>query len=72
MNNALSPLKTIRVYCLDCCNGSSSEVRKCPVTRCPLYLYRFGKSLNRKPRSEEEGKKYAERFRKKTAPAVRA
>lgn len=57
-----SPLKTIRAYCLDCCNGSSHEVKLCPVTRCLLYPYRFGKNPNRKPKTPEDVKKYAERF----------
>ena len=31
------PLKAIRLKCLDCSNGSSHEVRFCPVMSCPLY-----------------------------------
>jgi len=37
------PLKAIRLKCLDCSNGSSHEVRFCPVMSCPLYPYRYGK-----------------------------
>lgn len=44
-------LKTIREYCLSCCNGSSKEVDDCAVGnnrtstigRCQLYPYRLGK-----------------------------
>ena len=44
---APSPLKAIRKHCLDCCCDQSKEVRLCPCTDCPLYLYRFGKNPNR-------------------------
>lgn len=34
----------IRLKCLDCVGGNyPSEVRKCPVKDCPLWIYRFGK-----------------------------
>ncbi len=44
-------LKTIREYCLDCCNASAQEVEICKVGenktstigRCKLYPYRKGK-----------------------------
>lgn len=43
----ISPLKAIRLKCLDCCCGSSNEVKLCTVKHCPLYPYRFGKNPNR-------------------------
>lgn len=39
-----SAVKAIREKCLDCSEGNSNEVRWCPVTKCPLYPFRFGKS----------------------------
>jgi len=30
----------IRAYCTDCSCGSPSEVKQCPVTWCPLYIFR--------------------------------
>lgn len=39
----LTPTKAIRAKCLDCCCGSAKEVRLCPIKKCPLYPYRFGK-----------------------------
>jgi len=39
-----TPLKAIRLKCLDCSNNSPCEVRLCPIKNCPLYLYRFGKN----------------------------
>lgn len=43
----LSPLKCIRLKCLDC-SITSKEVRLCPVTDCSLYTYRFGHNPSRK------------------------
>lgn len=44
----ITPLKAIRVKCLDCCCGSSSEVKRCTVENCMLHPYRSGKNPNRK------------------------
>lgn len=49
-----SPLKAIREKCLDCSNGSYKEVELCPVTRCPIYTFRFGKNPNRKRELTED------------------
>ena len=46
--DSLTPLKAIRLKCLDCCLGSSHEVRLCPCKDCPHYPYRFG----RRPKGE--------------------
>ncbi len=56
--NPRSPLKAIRAKCLDCSCGSSNEVKFCPVTKCALYPFRFGKNPYRKHReyTEEERK----------------
>lgn len=40
--NIYRPLKAIRLNCLDCCCGSSNEVKLCPCEDCPLWPYRFG------------------------------
>lgn len=37
-----SPLELIRAKCLECCNGSVGEARKCTRTICPLWPVRFG------------------------------
>ncbi len=39
-----TPMKAIRLNCLDCCDGSSYEVEHCPATDCPLWTRRFGTS----------------------------
>jgi len=38
-----TPIKSIRKKCLECCCGSYKEVRSCPVIKCAIYPYRFGK-----------------------------
>lgn len=38
----ISPLKAIRLKCLDCCCGSSNEVKLCTVAGCALYPFREG------------------------------
>ena len=44
----LTPLKAIRLKCLDCSGGQPKEVRYCPAKECDLYPYRFGKNPKRK------------------------
>lgn len=69
MDDILSPLKSIRAFCLDCVGGSSNEVKLCPSKRCALYPYRFGKDIRRKnkertPAQIAASEKAAERLRK--------
>ena len=40
----LTPLRAIRLKCLDCCGESALEVKLCTVSRCALYPYRMGKN----------------------------
>ena len=37
--------KAIKAKCLDCCCGQYTEVKKCTVTTCPLWIYRLGKEV---------------------------
>ena len=46
-----TPMKAIRLKCLDCCVGSMNEVKLCSVSSCPLYAYRFG---HRPPKGIQE------------------
>lgn len=39
----LTPIKAIRVHCIECSGGQNKEVKECPITKCPLYPYRMGK-----------------------------
>lgn len=45
----LTPLRVIREKCLDCSGGQRGEVRRCPVTKCALWLFRFGHNPKPKP-----------------------
>ena len=45
-----TPIKAIRVKCLDCCAGQLAEVRKCTLKNCALYPYRMG----HRPKVEED------------------
>lgn len=64
----ISPMKAIRLKCLDCSCGSSNEVKLCPATGCPLYPFREGVNPNRKPKMYTEEQKAAliSRLRKNT------
>lgn len=43
----LTPVKAIRLKCIECAR-SKKNVRECPLTDCPLYIYRMGTNPNRK------------------------
>ena len=36
----LTPLRAVRLKCLDCCGDSSKEVGACSAATCPLWWYR--------------------------------
>ncbi len=42
----MTPLKSIRAKCLDCCCGNMAEVNRCPAENCALHPYRFGRNPN--------------------------
>ena len=64
----ISPLKAIRLKCLDCSGGSSNEVKLCPADKCPLHPFREGANPYRKPReyTEEQKAALSARLRKNT------
>ncbi len=39
----MTPMKSIRAKCLDCCCGQYKEVKECLITNCALWPYRLGK-----------------------------
>ena len=39
----LTPLKSIRAKCMECCCGQAKEVKLCNLSECPLFPYRMGK-----------------------------
>lgn len=36
-----TPLQSIRKYCLECMNGSATEVKLCPSEDCEFYKFRL-------------------------------
>lgn len=54
-----NPVKAIRAKCLECSNGSSNEVRLCPIEHCPLFPFRFGKNPYRAKRELTEEQREA-------------
>lgn len=51
----LTPVKAIRAYCLECCDGQWTEVKRCTKdgessALCPLYRYRLG----HRPKNEQK------------------
>ena len=48
-----TPLRSIRLKCLDCCCDSALEVRLCPCTDCALHVYRFGTNPHRSKKGIE-------------------
>ena len=60
-----NPVKAIRAFCMECSNGQTSEVKACPVYKCPLYPFRFGKNPYRQRRemTEEQKQVLADRLK---------
>jgi len=59
-----SPIRAVRLKCLDCTCNSPKEVEACPIKTCPLWAFRFGRNPYRKPVSEERRAAASERMRK--------
>lgn len=58
----VSPLRALRLKCLDCCNGSVREVRLCTAVDCPRWPFRMGKNPWRRPLTGEERAERQARF----------
>jgi hypothetical protein len=61
----MSPLKALRLHCVECCCGSTSEVRMCVSVRCPAWPFRMGTSPWRAERqiTDEQREELRERGR---------
>lgn len=44
----LTPVRAIRLKCLECGTWSAKEVRECRIDNCALFPFRFGKNPSRK------------------------
>ena len=58
----VSPLKALRLKCLDCCNGSAQEVRLCTAVDCPNWPFRMGKNPWASEARREIGRSAARRL----------
>ena len=61
-----SPLKAVRLKCLDCCCGSWKEVEDCACeTTCFLWPYRLGKNpYIKRTLTDEQKQKLTEQLQK--------
>jgi hypothetical protein len=60
----MSPLRALRLHCLDCCAGSAQEVAKCMALRCPSWPFRMGINPYRERPSDEQREAMRERGRR--------
>lgn len=47
----ITPLRAIKIYCIDCMGGNARYVKECTSRDCALYGFRQG----RKPKSVKKG-----------------
>lgn len=43
-----TPLRAIRLFCIDCQGGNRLAPSACPAKQCPLWLFRMGKRKAKK------------------------
>ena len=48
----MSPLRALRLRCIDCSGNSAPEVRLCTAVTCPAWPFRMGSNPWRAPASE--------------------
>ena len=53
-HSRISPLRALRLKCLDCCNESSQEVRLCTAVGCPSWPFRMAKNPWRRKLDPQE------------------
>jgi len=51
----LTPLKSIRLNCLECVGWMPSEVKICEIVLCPMHSFRMGKSGNTRQKKTAPG-----------------
>ena len=66
----VSPLKVLRLKCLDCCNRSAQEVRFCTAVDCPSWPFRMGKNPWLSPLSAEARAQRADLMRRNRVSAL--
>jgi len=60
----LTPLQAIRAKCMECSNWQYNEVTTCHLDDCPLWVFRSGKSGNKRNFSDEQLKAMSDRLQK--------
>ena len=40
----ISPMRAIRLKCMDCSGWQQKEVEKCAAKECPIWCFRMGKN----------------------------
>jgi len=53
-HSRVSPLRALRLKCLDCCNDSAQEVRLCTAVGCASWPFRMGKNPWRRKLDPQE------------------
>ena len=53
-----TPLRAIRLFCIDCMGGTQKGPAKCNAVGCPLWTFRMGMKRNAKKKT---GKKSCEK-----------
>ena len=66
----VSPLRALRLKCLDCCDDSAQEVRLCTAVDCPSWPFRMGRNPWRPPLSAEVRTQRAATMTRNRASAV--
>ena len=51
---AIAKPKAIRLKCLECCCGNDAVVRRCHISDCTLWPWRFGRPLKPSDLKKEE------------------
>lgn len=46
-DETLTPIRAIRIKCLECAGNKPSLVRRCDSQGCPLHTYRLGRNPKR-------------------------
>ena len=71
-HSPMSAQEALRAHCLDCCAGSSDEVRKCAALKCPSWPFRLGASPWKAARQLSDEQREVLRERARALAARRA
>lgn len=61
----MTPLQSIKSFCVECMGGQASLVKGCIAPNCPLYPYRTGHNTTvKREMTDEQRKELGERMKK--------